>query len=119
MRTPTLLALALAALLPTALADWPSCDPSCKSCGLYCNEGCNAPLDLAECNRCLYCRRESSSCGFVDISGSWSQDPPDPAYCAMCSDGCHCYIDAMCYDNTTTTTTASPSGSPSAAPLLR
>ncbi|KAI0903783.1 hypothetical protein F4824DRAFT_299603 [Ustulina deusta] len=115
MRTPTVLALALA-ILPTALS-FPSCDPSCKLCGLYCNEGCTAPLDLTECNRCLYCRRESSSCGFVDIGGSWSEDPPDPAYCAMCSEGCHCYIDAMCYDNTTITTTASPS--PSASPSLR
>ncbi|GAP82753.1 hypothetical protein SAMD00023353_0102890 [Rosellinia necatrix] len=114
MRTPTLLALALS-ILPTALAAagaWPSCDPSCKSCGLYCNEGCTAPLVLSECNRCLYCRRESSSCGFVQIGPS-SDPPPDPAYCAMCQDSCHCYIDAKCYDNTTTTASPSPSASPS------
>ncbi|KAI1182417.1 hypothetical protein F5B17DRAFT_420476 [Nemania serpens] len=110
MRVPTLLALALAAL-PAALADWPSCAPSCKSCGLYCNEGCPAPLDLAACNRCLYCRRESSACSFVPIS--WPSDPPDPALCAQCSESCHCYIDAMCYDNVTITP---PPSSSSAAP---
>ncbi|KAI0400676.1 hypothetical protein F4802DRAFT_609976 [Xylaria palmicola] len=99
MRTQALLALglALAPVVLSAAADWPSCDAGCKSCGLYCNEGCAAPLDLGECNRCLYCRRESSSCGFVTIQ--WTSDPPDPAYCALCSAGCHCRIDARCYDD--------------------
>ncbi|KAI8623609.1 hypothetical protein F5Y19DRAFT_370584 [Xylariaceae sp. FL1651] len=114
MRASTLVSLALA-ILPAALAQGSfSCDPSCQSCGLYCNYGCTAPLDATECSRCLYCRRESSSCGFVDISGSWTEDPPEPAYCAMCDQACHCYIDAQCYDNTTTTT-ASPSGAPTGA----
>lgn len=105
MYTPKLLAITLAAaILPTAvLAQWPSCDPSCKSCGLYCNTGCVAPLDQAECDRCLYCRRESSSCSWQDISGGWTENPPDPAYCAQCRDGCHCKIDAQCYDNITIT----------------
>ncbi|KAI0964804.1 hypothetical protein F4678DRAFT_454813 [Xylaria arbuscula] len=111
MRAPTLLALALA-IIPAALADWPSCDPDCKSCGLYCNQGCNAPLDISQCSDCLYCRRESSSCGFVEIGGSSNADP---ALCAMCQANCHCNIDAMCYDNTTTTT-VSPSASPSVSP---
>ncbi|KAI0414542.1 hypothetical protein F5X98DRAFT_349074 [Xylaria grammica] len=119
MRAPTLLAVALAAVLPAAvLAQWPSCDASCKSCGLYCNNGCAAPLDFAECSRCLYCRRESSSCGFVDIGGSWTENPPDPAYCAMCSEGCYCHIDAKCYDNVTATVTPSPTPSPSPAPAV-
>ncbi|KAI8949409.1 hypothetical protein F4801DRAFT_553505 [Xylaria longipes] len=111
MRTQTILSLCLA-ILP-ALADWPSCDASCQSCGLYCNEGCAAPLDLTECNRCLYCRRESSSCGFVPIQ--WTTNPPDPAYCAMCEQGCHCHIDAKCYDNTTVTATPSSSAAPTAS----
>ncbi|KAI0502766.1 hypothetical protein F5B22DRAFT_652770 [Xylaria bambusicola] len=120
MYTPKLLALALA-LLPAALAQWPSCDPSCKSCGLYCNEGCVAPLDLTECQRCLYCRRESSSCGYVDISGGWTENPPDPAYCAQCSAGCHCRIDAKCYDGITITPPSSftPTATPVPPPSLR
>ncbi|KAI1126293.1 hypothetical protein F5Y10DRAFT_215417 [Nemania abortiva] len=118
MRTPTFLALALA-ILPTALAAtnaWPSCAADCKSCGLYCNYGCAAPLTTSACDQCLYCRRESSSCGFVQI-GSSSNPPADPAFCAMCSDSCHCFIDAKCYDNTTATTTGSASASPSASPV--
>ncbi|KAI0873118.1 hypothetical protein GGS24DRAFT_464912 [Hypoxylon argillaceum] len=121
MRTPTLLALALT-ILPTALAaaaasGFPSCAASCKACGLYCNYGCTAPLDTSSCSQCLYCRRESSSCGFVQI-GAGSSPPPDPAYCAMCADACHCFIDAMCYDNATTTVTGSASASPSASPVV-
>ncbi|KAI1360563.1 hypothetical protein F5Y08DRAFT_45982 [Xylaria arbuscula] len=114
MYTPKLLALALVAILPTALAQWPSCAPDCKSCGLYCNEGCTAPLNQTECDRCLYCRRESSSCGYVNISGGWTENPPDPAYCALCQEGCHCKIDAMCYDNVTITppVSATPSATP-------
>ncbi|KAI0478304.1 hypothetical protein F4859DRAFT_479317 [Xylaria cf. heliscus] len=112
MRAHSILSLALALLPALTLAQFPSCDPSCQSCGLFCNEGCAAPLDLAKCNECLYCRRESSSCGFVDISGGAS-NPPDPAYCAQCEQGCHCYIDAKCYDDTTTTI---PPSSGAAAP---
>ncbi|KAH8162559.1 hypothetical protein CIB48_g5669 [Xylaria polymorpha] len=113
MRTQSLLALSLAILPSLTVAAFPSCDPSCKSCGLYCNEGCAAPLDLAQCNQCLYCRRESSSCGFVTIQGG--SNPPDPAFCAMCEQGCHCYIDAKCYDNTTVTVTPSSSAAPTAS----
>ncbi|KAI0100994.1 hypothetical protein GGR51DRAFT_563644 [Nemania sp. FL0031] len=117
MRTPTFVALALA-IVPTTLAAtqaWPSCAADCKSCGLYCNYGCAAPLDATKCSQCLYCRRESSSCGFVQI-GSSSDPPADPAYCAMCDNSCHCYIDAKCYDNVTITATPT-SASPSASPV--
>lgn len=115
MLVPTTLLALVVSIIPLVAADWPSCDPSCKACGLYCNEGCAAPLVLSECNKCLYCRRESSSCGFVQIGGS--DDQPDPAYCAQCQESCHCYIDAKCYDNTTITTTASSTPTPSAAVL--
>lgn len=115
MRPPTPLALALA-LLPAAMADWPSCAPSCKSCGLYCNEGCPAPLVLSDCNRCLYCRRESSSCSFTPVS--WPEDPPDPGFCAQCAQSCHCYIDAQCYDNVTITVPPSSSGAALPTPFV-
>ncbi|KAI0202499.1 hypothetical protein F4808DRAFT_77252 [Astrocystis sublimbata] len=114
MQTRTLFSAICLALLPAAaLAQWPSCDPSCKSCGLYCNSGCAAPLTMSECDRCLYCRRESSSCGFVQI-GSGDTNPPDPALCAACQDSCYCRIDAKCYDNITFTNP--PSSSHSATP---
>ncbi|KAI1172898.1 hypothetical protein F4777DRAFT_483780 [Nemania sp. FL0916] len=122
MRAPSIIALGLAALLPAlSLAQFPSCAPDCKSCGLYCNEGCPAPLNQTECDRCLYCRRESSSCGYVPIS--WTEDPPDPAYCAQCSAQCHCYIDAMCYDGVTipppsSSSTVGPTPTPNAAVYL-
>ncbi|KAI1269087.1 hypothetical protein F5Y18DRAFT_439639 [Xylariaceae sp. FL1019] len=115
----TLLSIALS-ILPAVMSQGSfSCDPSCQSCGLYCNSGCTAPLDYDKCSECLYCRRESSSCSFTEITpGSTG---PDPAYCAACETGCHCYIDAMCYDNVTITPPSSSSAVPvptGMAPLL-
>ncbi|KAI0159834.1 hypothetical protein GGR57DRAFT_438897 [Xylariaceae sp. FL1272] len=120
MRGTTLLPIALA-ILPAVVAQGSfSCAPDCKSCGLYCNSGCTAPLDYTKCSECLYCRRESSSCGFVEISAGQT-NPPDPAYCAACEEGCHCYIDAKCYDNVTITPPSSSAAVPvptGMAPLL-
>ncbi|KAI1385144.1 uncharacterized protein F4822DRAFT_412178 [Hypoxylon trugodes] len=97
-------------LLPTALAQSTGCveGSNCSSCGWYCNQGCSAPLDRTECNRCLYCRRESSSCGFIDISDTWTHDAPSDELCAACNDGCWCHGDWYCMD----TATAAPPGSP-------
>ncbi|KAI5917603.1 hypothetical protein F4810DRAFT_716331 [Camillea tinctor] len=72
---------------------------ACSSCGWFCNQGCSAPLDRAECARCLYCRRESSSCGFLDVSGTWTEDPPSEELCASCAGGCWCYGDWYCADD--------------------
>ncbi|KAI0157160.1 hypothetical protein GGR52DRAFT_192714 [Hypoxylon sp. FL1284] len=91
--------LTLTALfLPPALA---ACADTCKSCGWYCNQGCDAALDRTECDRCLYCRRESSSCGFIPIGDTWTHDPPADELCAACEAGCWCGGDWYCMDNVT------------------
>ncbi|ORY62407.1 uncharacterized protein BCR38DRAFT_239336 [Pseudomassariella vexata] len=95
-------------LLPTALAQWPSCDPSCVTCGLTCDKGCAAPLDMSICNNCLYCRRESSSCSFFELG---YEDPNDPNLCELCANSCYCKLGAICYDGLpagTATASAAP-----------
>ncbi|KAI1825459.1 hypothetical protein F4861DRAFT_190523 [Xylaria intraflava] len=101
------------ALALTATAQFPSCDPSCQTCELYCAQSCEAPLSLSmdSCGQCLYCRRESSSCGFAEVESSASPD-----FCALCEQACQCNIAARCYSNSTTSATPSPSGSPTASP---
>ncbi|KAI2627617.1 hypothetical protein GGR54DRAFT_636741 [Hypoxylon sp. NC1633] len=103
MRLPRLLSLSLptlSLLLPTALSQ-SACASGCKACGWYCNQGCAAPLVQGDCARCLYCRRESSSCGFIDIGDTWTQDPPSEALCDACDRGCWCHGDWYCADNAT------------------
>ncbi|KAI4864454.1 hypothetical protein F4820DRAFT_423601 [Hypoxylon rubiginosum] len=105
MRLSTTLTLAtLCCRLPQTFAA--ACADTCKSCGWYCNQGCDASSlpsspDLSGCNRCLYCRRESSSCGFVDIGDTWTVDPPSDELCAACDAGCWCHGDWYCADNAT------------------
>ena len=82
-------------LVPTTLSQFPTCDPDCVSCGLACDTGCEAPLDYDECSQCLYCRRESSSCGWFELSYN-STDDPD--FCNRCYKGCWCHIGTVCYD---------------------
>ncbi|KAI1434423.1 hypothetical protein GGR50DRAFT_662409 [Xylaria sp. CBS 124048] len=109
----------LFATLALATAEaFPSCDPSCENCNLYCNQGCPAPLDLSlqSCGGCIYCRRESSACGFAEVDAS---NPVDPALCAQCEALCHCFIDAQCDDGKplptiTPTPSAAPSGTTAA-----
>ncbi|KAI0880903.1 uncharacterized protein GGS22DRAFT_197225 [Annulohypoxylon maeteangense] len=105
-----LLPLLLLLLLPTTLAQTSGCvqNENCTSCGWYCNQGCDALLDRAECSRCLYCRRESSSCGFIDIADTWTTDPPSAEMCEACDLGCWCHGDWYCMDGTT----EPPPGSP-------
>ncbi|KAI6088360.1 hypothetical protein F4821DRAFT_258192 [Hypoxylon rubiginosum] len=94
INTLTLVALCL----PSALAACGTCN---STCGFYCNNGCDASLDYTECSRCLYCRRESSSCGYIDIGDTWTQDPPTDELCAACTAGCWCHGDWYCMDNAT------------------
>ncbi|KAK8098370.1 uncharacterized protein PG998_013856 [Apiospora kogelbergensis] len=113
MRTTQVLAALLSVVVATASAStqaFPTCDSGCKSCGLTCSQGCNAPLMPADCQDCLYCRRESSSCSYVELGG---QDPS--AHCQTCYNSCHCTIAATCYDNQPSAT-ASASHAPAAAP---
>ncbi|KAI1396629.1 hypothetical protein F4819DRAFT_474824 [Hypoxylon fuscum] len=109
MQLPTLLTLTILILLPGAFA---ACvqnpNGDCSRCGWYCNQGCDPLLDSTECARCLYCRRESSSCGFLDISDTWTQDPPSEEVCDACNAGCWCHGDWYCMDNAT----GPPPGSP-------
>ncbi|KAG8159947.1 hypothetical protein KVR01_010584 [Diaporthe batatas] len=94
--------LPLAFFVFPASSQWPACDPSCKSCGLTCDQGCDSPLDLTECtNKCLYCRRESSSCDWVKLTPPSETDE----FCEQCYGSCWCKIGAMCYDNYTSPTT--------------
>ncbi|KAK6840504.1 hypothetical protein PG995_016258 [Apiospora arundinis] len=95
MRTHQVLAALLSVVVAAVAAQgWPTCDPGCKSCGLTCSQGCSAPLLPADCSDCLYCRRESSSCSYVELGG---QDPS--AHCQSCYNSCHCRIAATCYDD--------------------
>ncbi|KAI1085597.1 hypothetical protein F5B20DRAFT_575106 [Whalleya microplaca] len=61
-----LLAITALYLLPHATFAQSGCAEDCESCGWFCNNGCDESLDRTACNSCLYCRRESSSCDFVD-----------------------------------------------------
>ncbi|KAI1478469.1 hypothetical protein F4774DRAFT_384919 [Daldinia eschscholtzii] len=101
MRTYLLIITSL--LLPTVLSLQSGCAgvTDCKACGWYCNQGCSAPLVDSECNRCLYCRRESSSCSFEHIGDTWTHDPPSKELCAACDEGCWCHGDWYCMDNAT------------------
>jgi hypothetical protein len=96
--------LPLALLILPASCQWPSCEPSCKSCGLVCDQGCDSALNLTECTtKCLYCRRESSSCSWFQLT------PPsesDEEFCKQCYGSCWCRIGAECYDNYTSPTTS-------------
>lgn len=100
---------ALAALLTvaaTVTAQMPNCDPGCKSCGLACKQTCTAPLVPADCQDCVYCRRESSYCSPYQLEQSPS------AHCQTCYSSCHCGMVAVCYDDlppVTTSGTAPPS----------
>ncbi|OTA65743.1 hypothetical protein K449DRAFT_431192 [Hypoxylon sp. EC38] len=110
MYLPSFLTLSSLFLLPSALAQTSGCveGTNCNSCGWYCNQGCDPLLSRTECNRCLYCRRESSACGFMDISDTWTHDPPSEELCAACNAGCWCHGDWYCMDNAT----GPPPGSP-------
>ncbi|POS73487.1 hypothetical protein DHEL01_v208122 [Diaporthe helianthi] len=115
MHPHTWIFLPLAFLIHPASSQWPSCDPSCKSCGLICDQGCESPLNLTECTaKCLYCRRESSSCGWVQLT------PPsgsDDEFCEQCYGSCWCKIGAMCYDDYTPPTTTGGHGAAATANL--
>ncbi|KAK8068999.1 hypothetical protein PG994_005615 [Apiospora phragmitis] len=108
---------ALFVLAATAAAQFPTCDPDCKSCGLGCSEGCDAPLAAADCQDCLYCRRESSACGYLQLGGL----DPSP-HCQTCYSSCHCRLAAFCYDDlppvTTTTAGTAPPSAASMKPLV-
>ncbi|KAI1207489.1 uncharacterized protein F4807DRAFT_462641 [Annulohypoxylon truncatum] len=102
MHLPTLTTILL--FLPQILAQPTTCiqGPHCTSCGWFCNQGCDtALLDSAECARCLYCRRESSACEFVDVSHTWTADPPSAELCEACARGCWCRGDWYCMDDGT------------------
>ncbi|KAI0381207.1 hypothetical protein F5Y04DRAFT_85962 [Hypomontagnella monticulosa] len=113
--------LVLTSLLSGVIAQASSCNQgtNCKACGWYCNQGCSAPLVQTECNRCLYCRRESSSCGFMDISDTWTHDPPSEELCAACNAGCWCHGDWYCMDNATGPPPMSPPTSTRSAGAAR
>lgn len=70
---------------------------------LICDQGCSSPLNYTECTtKCLNCRRESSSCDWVQLT------PPsesDEEFCEQCYGSCWCKIGARCYDNYTSPTT--------------
>lgn len=103
MRPNSWILLPLAFLAHPASSQWPSCEPSCKSCGLVCDQGCSSPLNLTECTaKCLYCRRESSSCDWVQLT---PPSEPDNEFCEQCYESCWCKIGARCYDNYTSPTT--------------
>lgn len=94
--------LPLASFILPVRSQWPSCDPSCKSCGLICDQGCSSPLNYTECTtKCLYCRRESSSCDWVPLT-----PPSESEFCDQCTASCWCKIGVRCYDNYTSPTTA-------------
>lgn len=98
---------ALAALLAaaaTVAAQFPTCEAGCQSCGLACSQGCDAPLVPNDCQDCLYCRRESSSCSYVQLGGQ----EPSP-HCQACYGSCQCRMAAVCYDDLPPVTTSSSS----------
>ncbi|KAK8085164.1 hypothetical protein PG997_006435 [Apiospora hydei] len=116
MRTTQALAALLTVAATVTAQAWPSCDPECKSCGLTCGQNCNAPLVPADCQDCLYCRRESSACSYVQLGG---QDPSP--HCQTCYGSCQCRIAAVCYDDlppVTTTSGTAPPASPT-KPLIK
>ncbi|KAK7931592.1 hypothetical protein PG985_002304 [Apiospora marii] len=104
---------ALAALLTvaaTVTAQFPTCEADCKSCGLACSQGCDAPLVPNDCQDCVYCRRESSSCSNFQLGG---QEPS--AHCQTCYSSCQCRMVAVCYDDLPPVTTSSGTAPPAAA----
>ena len=91
----------------------PPCDDTCTtSCGIdRCEQGCDAPVDWAWCDAyCLWCRRESSSCGFAGTE-HWNDE-----VCAPCRDSCWCFMRWYCVPDETTSATATVS-STSAVPV--
>ncbi|KAK8044564.1 hypothetical protein PG993_004588 [Apiospora rasikravindrae] len=112
MRAAQALAALLTVAATVAAQAFPNCDPDCKSCGLTCSQGCNAPLAPADCQDCLYCRRESSACAYVQLGG---QEPS--AHCQTCYGSCQCRIAAVCYDDLPPVTSGTASASaPPAGP---
>ncbi|KAI1371586.1 hypothetical protein F4677DRAFT_450236 [Hypoxylon crocopeplum] len=103
--------------LPIALAQ-SACSSTCKACGWFCNQGCSAPLVKSECDRCLYCRRESSACNFIDIGDTWTENPPSKEVCDACDQGCWCHGDWYCSDNTTGPPPPSPPTSTSTGVVM-
>ena len=82
----------------------PPCDETCTgSCGIdRCEQGCDAPLDWAWCDsHCLWCRRESSSCGFAGTE-HWNDEE-----CAPCRESCWCFMRWYCVPDPEETGTVS------------
>ncbi|RYP43077.1 hypothetical protein DL770_011871 [Monosporascus sp. CRB-9-2] len=100
-----LLSATIGALAETFPGFCPQDDPSCKDCRLTCYHACEPPLTVEGCEAdCLYCRRESSHCAYLQLG----QGPE----CDACAESCVCTIGHVCNEPFTPPPTNSASPTP-------